>query len=211
MSNRLEGKVAIVTGGAGGIGEGIARRLLAAGAEVAIADVTGAQHALADELGENTVGIDADVTDEAATHAMIERTVSHFGRLDVLCNNAGLDGDIAPITDCPLENYERFMAVNVRRVFLGIKHAVPAMLTSGGGSIINTASAAGMVGMPGLGAYSTSKAAVIGLTRTGALECSRAGVRSTPSARASCKPRSSTPCNAPTPTATPSSPPQRWP
>jgi NAD(P)-dependent dehydrogenase (short-subunit alcohol dehydrogenase family) len=174
---RLAGKVAIVTGGAGGIGRGIIRQLLAAGARVAIADIANTNPGLSAKQADATIALDVDVTDEDSVIAMVADTVSHFGRLDILCNNAGVDGDVVPLAECTLANYQRVVSVNLQGVFLGIKAAVPKMLERGGGTIINTASAAGIVGMPGLAVYSASKAAVIGLTRSAALEYSPLGIR----------------------------------
>ncbi len=172
----LEGKVAIVTGAARGIGEGIARRFVAAGARVVIVDVIDARE-LADDLGESAHAVVADVTDGEAFRRTIADAVDTLGRIDIMCNNAGVDGEHAATADCTLENFDRVHSVNVRGVFLGMKYVLPVMISQSGGTIINVASAAGIVGMPKLAAYSSSKAAVLGLTRTAALEYGTVGIR----------------------------------
>jgi NAD(P)-dependent dehydrogenase (short-subunit alcohol dehydrogenase family) len=175
---RLAGKVAIVTGGASGIGEGMVQALHAAGAHVAVADISGRQDEVAAALGDRTLAIAVDVTDDDTVGAMVQRTVEEFGRLDVICNNAGIDGEISPAADYAPDAFDRVLAVNTRGVYSGIRHAIPAMLQSGGGgSIINTASIAGMVAFPGLSAYCASKGAVIALTRCVAVEYAKAGIR----------------------------------
>lgn len=177
MANRLQDKVAIVTGGGRGIGEAIVRAFHAEGARVVISDVTGDQAALAAELGDGATAVTADMRDDEAVRQMVASTLEAYGRLDILCNNAGLDGDVAPTADCTPANFDHVMSVNLRGVFLGTHHALPALIASGGGSIINVSSAAGLVGIPGLSAYCASKAGVIGLTRAVALEYAEAGVR----------------------------------
>jgi NAD(P)-dependent dehydrogenase (short-subunit alcohol dehydrogenase family) len=172
----LDGKVAIVTGGGRGIGEGIARRFVEAGARVVIVDVVDAR-ALADDLGERAHSVVADVSDEEAVGRTIADIVDAQGRIDILCNNAGIDGEHAMTVDCTLENFDRVHSVNTRGVFLGMKYVLPVMISQGGGTIINVASAAGIVGMPKLAAYCSSKAAVLGLTRTAALEYGGLGIR----------------------------------
>ncbi|PQM47980.1 Dihydroanticapsin 7-dehydrogenase [Mycobacterium talmoniae] len=109
---------------------------------------------------------------------MITAARDAFGGVDVLCNNAGVDGDIVPTADCSLENFERVLAVNTRGVFHGLRHAIPAMLERGGGSVINTASVGGQVSFPFLAAYCASKAAVLALTRSVAIEYGTQGIRS---------------------------------
>ncbi|MBF0239835.1 MAG: SDR family oxidoreductase, partial [SAR324 cluster bacterium] len=108
---------------------------------------------------------------------MVHQTVATFGRLDVACNNAGIEGNIASIIDCDEATFDRTMAVNVRGVWLCMKYQLPVMLKQGGGSIVNTASVAGLFGSPKMGAYIASKHAVIGLTKTAALEVGRSHIR----------------------------------
>lgn len=177
QTGALQSRVAIVTGGGRGIGAAMVRALHAEGARVLIADITGDQCALAEELGDRAIGVHTDVADDTSVKDMIAQAVSIWGQLDVLCNNAGVDGEITPTADCTLENFDRVLGINLRGVFSGIRHAVPVMIDNGGGSIINTASAAGLVAFPGLAAYGVSKAGVIGLTRVAAVEYAKAGVR----------------------------------
>jgi NAD(P)-dependent dehydrogenase (short-subunit alcohol dehydrogenase family) len=174
---RLDGKVAFVTGAGSGIGRAIATALHAEGAAVVIADVSGNEKALADELGARTVAVTADVTVGSDVAAAVDAAREAFGGLHVMVNNAGIDGAMAPIVDCSEENFDRVVAVNLKGVFLGMKHAIPLLLASGGGSVINIASAAGLVGFPMMPAYCASKGGVVQLTRAGALEYAAAGVR----------------------------------
>ena len=119
----------------------------------------------------------ADVTDEAAVAGYVAAALEKFGRIDAFFNNAGIEGDIAPITDYSLAMFRRVLDVNVVGVFLGMKHVLPVMLKQNSGSIINTASIAGLIGSSEVAAYSASKHAVIGLTKSAALECSGSNVR----------------------------------
>ncbi len=179
----LDGKVAIVTGGAGGIGSATARRLASGGASVVVADRDGpGAQTVADAIGNGAIAIDFDAADPASVTAMVERTIGHFGRLDVLHNNAGVTreafGVDNTVIDTDLEVWDRTMAINVRSMFVACKAAVPQMLSQGGGSIINTASAGGVSAVPALIAYGTSKGAVITFTRYLAVQHGRENVRS---------------------------------
>jgi 3alpha(or 20beta)-hydroxysteroid dehydrogenase len=180
---RLDGKVALVTGGARGIGASCARTLGAAGAAVLVTDVLeDVGRATADQLGRD--GIRAafavhDVCSEDAWGAAVSRAIEQFGSLDVLVNNAGVE-IMRPITDTSLEDWRRVQSVNIDGVFLGCKHAITAMRPGGaagrGGSIINLSSIAGIVGSPCLTAYCASKGAVRLLTKAAAMECARFGL-----------------------------------
>ena len=141
------------------------------------ADISGNEKALADELGERAVAVRADVTEGSDVAAMVDAARAAFGGLHVMVNNAGIDGTMGPIADCSEENFDRVIAVNLKGVFLGMKHALPVMVAGGGGSVVNIASAAGLVGFPMLPAYCASKGGVVQLTRAGALEYAAAGVR----------------------------------
>ena len=177
MGERLAGKVAIVTGAGSGIGRAIATAFHADGAGVVLADISGSEKTVADELGDRTLAVRADVTSATDIAALVEAARETFGGLDVVVNNAGIDGELGPLTDCSEENFDRVIAVNLKGVFLGMKYAIPPMVAAGGGSVVNIASAAGLVGFPMLGAYCASKGGVVQLTKAAALEYAAAGVR----------------------------------
>lgn len=175
---RLEGKVAVVTGGASGLGEATARLFCAEGAKVVIADVADdLGEPLAGELGDCVLYQHCDVSLEADVEAAVAKAVSAFGGLDVMFNNAGIGGDGASILDLPTEDFDRTLAINLRGVFLGIKHAGRAMKPRGRGSIINTASVAAHVAGHTPYAYAASKAGVLQLTRAAAMELGELGIR----------------------------------
>ena len=180
-SRRLVDRVAIVTGGATGIGRAIAERLAAEGAPVVIAD-------RAVDRGAATIrGIEAsggrarvvpcDVSDGEQVRAMVEETLATFGRLDALVSNAGIPGVLAPADACTEENFDRVIAVNLRGVFLCAKYALPHLEAGGRGAIVNIASAFGMVGAHDAPAYCASKGGVIGLTKQLAVDYGPRGVR----------------------------------
>lgn len=177
---RLDGRVAVVTGAAGVIGTATLRLLAERGARLvavdrreqdlktAIKDLPASAQALA---------ISADVTDEDEVAGYVRATVEKFGTIDVFYNNAGIEGDIKPIPEYSLESFRKVLDVNVVGVFLGMKHVLPVMLKQNKGSIINTASIAGLMGSPHIAVYSASKHAVIELTKSAAWECTATGVR----------------------------------
>jgi 3alpha(or 20beta)-hydroxysteroid dehydrogenase len=167
----LAGKVAVVTGGASGIGEATARRFTAAGARVVIGDINDAS-ALAKEIG--GLAVRADVSHEGEVEDLLESALREFGRLDVVVNNAGIGagGFLATLTE---QDVDANLNVNLKGVVWGIKHAVPRI--ADGGSIMSTASLAGVIGTPSYGAYVASKAAIIGITKTAALELAPRGIR----------------------------------
>jgi NAD(P)-dependent dehydrogenase (short-subunit alcohol dehydrogenase family) len=181
--NRFAGQVAIVTGGASGIGEATCRRLLAEGADVVIADVNGEQAiALAAQLGPHAIAWQFDASDVASVESLVSGTIKRFGRLDVLHNNAAISSpevharDRNPI-DITFATWDQVMAVNVRGYLAGCKYALPTMIAQGAGAIVNTASTGGFAGDITRMAYSVSKAAIIGLTRQIATHYGRQGIR----------------------------------
>jgi NAD(P)-dependent dehydrogenase (short-subunit alcohol dehydrogenase family) len=176
-SNRLEGKVAVITGAAGEIGRATARLMVARGAKIVGVDRADLGDLKA-ELGDAVLAnVEADVTDEASVRHYVEVAKSAAGKIDIFFNNAGIEGPVHPIPEFPLEDFQRVLAINVTGVFLGMKYVIPVMLEGGGGSIINTSSVAGLRGTGGLSAYITSKHAVIGLTRTAADEWASSNIR----------------------------------
>ena len=171
---RLNGKVAIITGAASGMGRATAVRFAGEGAKIVIADLNneGGESAAREcrENGSDAVFQKTDVSGEADIKAAVERAVKEFGRLDIIYNNAGLGGAVGKIEDITVENWDKTLAILLRGVFLGIKHSIAAMRKAGGGSIISTASIAGIQGYAGIHAYSAAKAGVINLTRSAATE-----------------------------------------
>jgi NAD(P)-dependent dehydrogenase (short-subunit alcohol dehydrogenase family) len=173
----LEGRVALVTGAAQGIGRAIADGLAADGARVVVADLRGADEAAARYDG--GVGLTVDVADEEAVRRMVEDTVERCGGVDVLVNNAGLYASLAmrPFTEIPLEEWRRVMDVNVASMFLTCRAAVPVMRERGGGAIVNISSGTPFRGVPFLLHYVTSKGAIVAFTRALAKELGRDGIR----------------------------------
>jgi len=168
---RLQDKVAIVTGAASGFGEAMARRFVAEGARVLVADIN-------DELGAKVVGAlgdgaayqHADVSQKADVDAMVAAAVDRFGRLDILVNNAGYTHRNRPMTEVSEDEFDRIFAVNVKGIFLGAQAAIPVFRKQGSGVMLNIASTAGVRPRPGLVSYNASKFAAIGLTRSMAIE-----------------------------------------
>lgn len=168
---RLDNVIAIITGAAGGIGAATARRFIAEGASVTLADrERGPLEDLANALGPRAFAVPTDVSDEKATRALVAATVDRFGGLDVYFANAGIEGKVCPLVDVDIADLDRIFAINVRGVVLGLKYAVPAMRARGGGAFIATSSIAGLIGSSGLGPYVASKHAVLGLVKTAAVE-----------------------------------------
>ena len=175
---KLDGKVAVITGGASGIGAAAVRLFVEEGCRVVIADVQDDKGTrLADELGKSSAYLHADVSRESDVSGAIAHALSRFGRLDCLYNNAGLGGVSGPIAEIPVDGYDQTMGVLLRGVFLGMKHAAPIMTQQGSGSIISTASVAGLQAGYGPHIYSAAKAAVVHLTRSVAMELGESGVR----------------------------------
>jgi 3alpha(or 20beta)-hydroxysteroid dehydrogenase len=174
---KLEGKVAIVTGAARGQGAAEARRLVADGARVVLADVLDdAGQTVAREIGDHAVYIHLDVRDAAQWDAAVRLTLERFGRLDILVNNAAVLR-FAPVAEMPMDEFRLLMDVNLAGPFLGMQAVVPPMLESGGGCIINVSSVNGIAGSPLLGAYSATKHGLIGMSRAAAMELGKSGIR----------------------------------
>lgn len=182
-SGRFDGQVAIVTGGASGIGEATCRRLVAEGARVVVADLDADRaQSLATELGAPASAHAFDAADVASIERLVKGTVERFGRLDVLHNNAALSSPAVHARDrnamdIEFDLWDQVMAVNLRGYLAGCKYALPTMIAQGGGAIVNTASTGGFAGDITRMAYSVSKAAIIGLTRQIATHHGAQGIR----------------------------------
>jgi NAD(P)-dependent dehydrogenase (short-subunit alcohol dehydrogenase family) len=179
---QLENKIALVTGGTSGIGRATALAFAREGATVVIAGRRQAEgEAVAAEvraLGGEALFVQTDVADEAQVARLVAKTVETYGRLDVLFNNAGVEGAFGvPLHENSNDNYAQLFEINVRGLFWVQKHATQAMLKTGGGSIVNTSSIAGQIGFAGASLYDASKHAVEGITKTTALELAKSGVR----------------------------------
>jgi len=180
MNGLLEGKAALVTGAASGIGRATAFACAREGARVMLADIdeAGGRSAAAtitDEGGDARFAV-ANVTSEASVEALVAETVGAFGRLDCAVNNAGMTGVMGPLHQLPLKEFQRVLDLNLTGVFLSMKYEIPAM-QSAGGAIVNMASGAALMAAPALSAYCASKHAVLGLTKTAAMENARSGIR----------------------------------
>jgi NAD(P)-dependent dehydrogenase (short-subunit alcohol dehydrogenase family) len=177
---RLEGKVALITGAASGIGRATAELFAREGASLALVDVQREPlELLARSVGTDRVAaIVANVSDPVDVQHYAAETGARLGGLDIAVFNVGIAGQVAPIAEASLEEFDRVMSVNVRGTWLGLKHVIPMMTARGGGSIVLTASTAGFrAGAPGRSAYVTSKHAIVGLMRAAAAECARLGIR----------------------------------
>lgn len=173
---RLRGKTAIITGAGGTIGAATARLFVKEGARVALIDRdVEAVASVADELGDSALALVADVTKEADVERYAASAADRLGAIDIFFNNAGIAGQIRPLTSFVAEEFDAVIAINVRGVFLGLKHVLPIMADEG--SVIVTSSVAGLRGSSGLGAYCASKHAVMGLVKTAAIECAPRRIR----------------------------------
>lgn len=174
----LQDKVAIITGGAGGIGIAAATKFVAEGAKVLLVDLDeDALAASAADLGDAAAWCVADVSDPEGTQSCVRAAVDAFGGVDILLANAGIEGQVKPIVDQDVEMFDKVIAVNVRGVWLSLKYAIPEIAKRGGGAIVITSSVAGIHGSPGVSPYVTSKHAVIGMMRSAALECAPMNIR----------------------------------
>jgi len=181
MKIDFSGKVALVTGGASGIGRSICLEYAKAGANVVCVDIneqSGQETAsLVEKEGVRGKFIYADVTKAEHVKNYIRQTVDSFGRIDAFAINAGWEGVVAPITDYPEDVFEKLMDINVKGVFLGLKYALPQLIAQKSGAVVVTASRASWIGAPGFSGYVTSKHAVLGLVKTAALEVAKDGIR----------------------------------
>jgi 3alpha(or 20beta)-hydroxysteroid dehydrogenase len=179
--SRFTGKVVVVTGAGGGIGRATAARLAGEGASLVLVDraaeALAQTRAAVEHLGVQALAVEADVTRWADVQRYVGAATERFGGIDAFFNNAGVLGAMSPLTEYPESEFDRVMAVNVKGVWLGMKAVAPAMAARGGGAIVNTASIAGLRGTANIIAYTASKHAVIGLTRSAAIELVRRGIR----------------------------------
>jgi NAD(P)-dependent dehydrogenase (short-subunit alcohol dehydrogenase family) len=175
------GKVALITGGGNGLGRAAALGFAKHGAKVVVVDRDGpaaeATAGIVRQNGGEALAVTADVTRTADVKAYVKATIDKYGRIDCFFNNAGIEGKLAPTAEYDEAVFDAVIGVNVKGVFLGLRHVLPEMIKQGGGAIVNTASVAGLVGSPGMSAYTASKHAVIGMTKTAAGEVGRQGIR----------------------------------
>ena len=177
MAGRLEGKSCVITGAGSGMGKAMAYLFAAQGAKLVLADISGNQDVVAAEIGGDAIGVHCDVSSEADVQAMIAAAEDKYGQLDVLCNNAGFGGPMAPLHLQTVDIWDKVHATNLRGAFFGIKHGVISMLKTGGGSIVNTTSASGVIGWKHHSVYGAAKAGVNQLTKTAALDYSDKNIR----------------------------------
>lgn len=174
---RLKDKIAVITGAGSGMGKSMAHMFAAEGARLILADISGAQEEVAAAIGNAAIPVHCDVSKEEDVQAMIAAAENAHGRLDILCNNAGFGGGMAPLHEQSTENWDRVHATNLRGAFFGIKYGVISMMRTGGGAIVNTTSASGVVGWKGHSIYGAAKAGVNQLTRTAALDYAPYNIR----------------------------------
>ena len=172
----LQGTVAVITGAGSGMGRASARKFVSEGAKVLAADISGREKETADELGDAVAPFNVDVSDESSVEAMFVAAKEAFGRVDAVLNVAGIAGG-AMLADVTVEDYMKILSVNLTGVMLGTKHGIKAMLPTGGGAIINWSSLAGLNASPGTSVYSMSKAGVIAVTKSAAVEYGAQGIR----------------------------------
>jgi len=181
MTEKMTGKVALVTGGSSGIGRATALAFVREGAVVGIVDVDigGGEETvrMIKQTGGDAMFIQCDVSQAAEVKAAVDKTVEIYGRLDYAFNNAGIQVGPNPIVDCPEETWNKVLSINLTGVWLCMKYEIPQMLKQGKGAIVNTASVAGLLGTTGISSYTASKHGVVGITKVVALEYAKAGIR----------------------------------
>lgn len=177
----LDGRSAVITGAGGGIGRATCVELARAGAALTIVDhdaaALEATAKAADAAGAEVLTHVADVTVAAEVAGYVDAARTRFGRIDAFFNNAGVEGPVAPLAEYPEDGFDKIVAVNLKGVFLGLRHVLPVMIEQGSGAIVNTSSMAAELGLPGTAVYNATKAGVLGLTRTAATEVARLGIR----------------------------------
>ncbi len=178
---KMEGKIALVTGGGNGIGQAACLTFAREGAKVMVVDIdaVAAEKTVSaiQAAGGEAQSFQADVSQSKQVQAYVEHTMSTFGRIDAFFNNAGIEGKVSPLAEYDEDNWDLVMSINLKGTFLGLRYVLPVMIAQKKGTIVNTASVAGTVGAPNMAAYSASKHAIIGLTKTAAGEVGRQGVR----------------------------------
>jgi len=181
MAGRVAGKIALITGGGSGIGRATAQIFAREGAKVVVADVVvaGGEETvrLIKAAGGEATFVKTDVSQPAEAEAMVKKTIETYGQLDCAFNNAGIEGVIQPTVDYGEAHWDRVLAINLKGVWLCMKYELQQMLRQGSGAIVNTASVAGLIGLPGFSAYVAAKHGVNGLTKTAALEYAKVGIR----------------------------------
>lgn len=177
MAGRLQDKVCVITGAGSGMGRSMAEIFTREGAKLVLADISGNQDAVARQVGGGAVPVHCDVSNEDDVIAMIAAAEQAFGRVDVLCNNAGFGGGMGPLHKQSTELWDKVHGTNIRGVFFGMKHGIISMLKTGGGAIVNTTSASGIVGWKHHSVYGSAKAAVNHITKTAALDYSDHNIR----------------------------------
>jgi len=181
MNTLLKDKVAIITGSASGIGQATALLFAQEGAKVVVSDVNVTDgQAVAEEinrLGGKAIFIKCDTSNPVENEYLVDKTIEAFGALHIAVNNAGIGGELAPVADYTLEGWNKVIDINLSGVFFGMKYQIPAMLKSGGGSIVNMASILGSVGFPNAPAYTAAKHGVVGLSQQAAIDYSAKGIR----------------------------------